>query len=95
MGCVTRRIVEITTLNTVTSFLYVPKKMRAMSKTGFKAECATFYKYWIDHYPVCICLAVSKYGNLSCNEAMGTCIFSTIRVHLKNFSTKQKLEHVH
>ena len=61
--------------------------------TGFVAECATFYKYWINHYPVCICLAVSKYGNFSCNETMGIC--STVRVRLKNFSTKQKFEHVH
>ena len=57
-------------------------------KTGFVAECAIFYKYWLNHYPVCICLAV-----LSCNEVMG--IFSTVRVRFKNFSTEQKFEHVH
>ena len=64
-----------------------------MWKTGFVAECATFYKYWINHYRVCICFAVSKYDNLSCNEAM--VIFSTVRVRFKNFSAKQKFEHVH
>ena len=56
-----------------------------MRTTGFVAECATFYKYWINHYPVCICLAVSKYGNLSCKEAMVSC---TVRERFKKISTK-------
>ena len=93
MGCVSKEIVEITTLNSGNFFFVILRKLRAIWKNGFVAECATFYKYWINHYQVCICLALSKYGNLSCNEAMG--IFSTVRMRFKHFSTKQKFEHVH